>query len=728
MSLTTGTPTLTDLENLQLGILRVSNATDAQANLTLITAGTETVAQYANALMVQANPSSQVVAGIVATMDGVTPTSAALTASTAAMATYVNYAATHPVIPIVYEAEAFGLAYGEASATFAANFGPSNAALPNTVAGDNAFAIAAVNAIFGAAATTNLSNQMIQWVHNWTAFYTANPAASGFGSAATAAQIDLAARAAAFGDGLGVAIDPVGIIQSQVINFLNQAAEVLTGDTPLTPAQIYGVAIGSIAQAAAFTGGTTVTGQTFVLTTDLDVIPGLIGSKGTTDTSGNDLIIAQDISGSPYTMNPADQINAGGGTNEFQLFADGSSGAVAQAQFPILNNVQNLWINHFGEHTLDITTSQFPNLSAVQLDDVNGTGAAVTANLIVSHDAVTFSNDPGPGAGNTYKLSSVADTSENVTLNKVGTWTNHALLDTAFPNGSATSATIAGLTIQSTGGPNFVDYWGSTDNITTVTFAHNAATGDTAFTGYNNMFGNNFAVTTDASAFTGQLILGTPGGATAANPFGTANTAATDWGDSGSNLTAATGDTVLLGSGASFFAAFEVTNGGFGDNFTLLSGHTAVDQLDFTNTNAFAAPYTTATNLTHAMALVTNFNLVGTTFASGDILKFGIFGIPDTIGTAADITSGGHTYTDVAGHAGFVAGTNLTTFLADVQGSAGYTPGDVIGYVFGGNTYVVSFDAGAAAAGHEQVVELVGVHTATGLATTSFATGQIHIA
>ena len=117
---------------------------------------------------------------------------------------------------------------------------------------------------------------------------------------------------------------------------------------------------------------------------------------------------------------------------------------------------------------------------------------------------------------------------------------------------------------------------------------------------------------------------------------------------------------------------------------------------------------------------------LGTGFGTGDVLKVGVG--PEAIGAAADLAGSGHTYTDVAGHAGFVAGTNLATFLADVGAVAAYTPGDVIGYVSGGNTYVVSFDAGAAAAGHEQVVELVGVHTATGLATTSFATGQIHIA
>jgi hypothetical protein len=130
------------------------------------------------------------------------------------------------------------------------------------------------------------------------------------------------------------------------------------------------------------------------------------------------------------------------------------------------------------------------------------------------------------------------------------------------------------------------------------------------------------------------------------------------------------------------------------------------------------------------MAVVNNFNLVGTTFASGDVLKFGIAGTPDTIGGFGDLAGSGHTYTNASGQAGFVLGTNLATFLTDVAAAAAYTPGDVIAYASGGNTYVVAFEAGAVAAGHEQVVELVGISglTPTALATSATATGQIHIA
>ncbi len=73
--------------------------------------------------------------------------------------------------------------------------------MPATPAGDASFAAAAANAIFGSAAT---APAILGWVTNWVTFYTANgiPGVPD----ATAAQIDLAARGAAWGDAVGVAL------------------------------------------------------------------------------------------------------------------------------------------------------------------------------------------------------------------------------------------------------------------------------------------------------------------------------------------------------------------------------------------------------------------------------------------------------------------------------------------------------------------------------------------
>ena len=130
--------------------------------------------------------------------------------------------------PLVYACEALGLAFAfgneTGSTAFAIGFGPSNATMPNSTAGDAAFAAAASSAIFGAASTANLVNVIETWVSNWKAFYT------GFGFAgvqnASAAQIDLAARGAAWGDAVAVALSGnIGPLAGQTINFLEDVAQ-----------------------------------------------------------------------------------------------------------------------------------------------------------------------------------------------------------------------------------------------------------------------------------------------------------------------------------------------------------------------------------------------------------------------------------------------------------------------------------------------------------------------
>ena len=130
--------------------------------------------------------------------------------------------------PMVYNSEALGLAFafgnGTGSTAFANNFGPTNASLPNTTAGDAAFSLAAVNAIFGSAESTDLSSAMSGWVTSWKALFTAN-GIPGIHTA-SADQIDLAARAVAWGDAVGLALDNnLGPLREQTLNFLMDAAD-----------------------------------------------------------------------------------------------------------------------------------------------------------------------------------------------------------------------------------------------------------------------------------------------------------------------------------------------------------------------------------------------------------------------------------------------------------------------------------------------------------------------
>jgi hypothetical protein len=129
--------------------------------------------------------------------------------------------------PLVYVAQALGLAFAfsneNGATTFANNFGPSNSAMPNATAGDAAFAGAAASSIFGTASTPNLVNAIDGYVTSWKNFYASNGIV-GIADA-TPAQIDLAARGAAWGDAVGLAVaDGLGPLKGQVVNFLDDAA------------------------------------------------------------------------------------------------------------------------------------------------------------------------------------------------------------------------------------------------------------------------------------------------------------------------------------------------------------------------------------------------------------------------------------------------------------------------------------------------------------------------
>ena len=88
-----------------------------------------------------------------------------------------------------------------------------------------------------------------------------------------------------------------------------------------------------------FAGGTT-PGQTFTLTEDADIMPGLEGDEGTTDTSGDDLIIAgTSVSGGAAVNNlgSGDVLNGGDGFDTLQVT---DSAGVVMA--PTLSNVERI--------------------------------------------------------------------------------------------------------------------------------------------------------------------------------------------------------------------------------------------------------------------------------------------------------------------------------------------------------------------------------------------------
>lgn len=194
-----------------------------------IDSDTQTEAQYVSGLLSQVSSTTIPAVAVEATMYGALGTSAEVTSLvTQFLPEQVTFAMQHGFNPEVYASEAVGLAFAFSNETggtaFADAYGPSYLAMPNSTAGDLAFATAAASAIFGSASTPNLVNEIDTWATNWKAFFSSHGIAGM--SNPTADQIDLAARGVAWGDAVGVALaNHLGSLEALVENFLMDAAE-----------------------------------------------------------------------------------------------------------------------------------------------------------------------------------------------------------------------------------------------------------------------------------------------------------------------------------------------------------------------------------------------------------------------------------------------------------------------------------------------------------------------
>ena len=225
-------PTADDLHAVQdahFGIVRVALPLDQATTVAnAINAGTQTEAQYINSLLSQVTHTTIPAVAVEASMYGAVGTSAEVTLlATQFLPPQVTFATQHGFNAQVYASEALGLALAfrneTGSTEFADAFGPLNPTMPNSTAGDLAFATTAAGAIFGPSSTANLVNVMDTWVTNWKAFYSSN-GIPGISNPSTA-QVDLAARGAAWGDAVGAALaNDLGPLGDQAINFLEAAA------------------------------------------------------------------------------------------------------------------------------------------------------------------------------------------------------------------------------------------------------------------------------------------------------------------------------------------------------------------------------------------------------------------------------------------------------------------------------------------------------------------------
>jgi hypothetical protein len=223
-------PTAEDVQKDHFGITRLLLPDDEAAAVAhAINLGTQTETQYVSWLLSQASHTSIPAVAVEASMYGALGTAAEVTALvTQFLPGRVEFALQHGFNPQVYASESVGLLFAFSNETggtaFADAYGPTNPAMPNSAAGDLAFAKAATTAIFGSASTENLVSAMETWVANWKAFYTAN-GIPGLPNS-NADQADLAARGAAWGDAVGMALsDDLGPLETLVNNLLMGAAQ-----------------------------------------------------------------------------------------------------------------------------------------------------------------------------------------------------------------------------------------------------------------------------------------------------------------------------------------------------------------------------------------------------------------------------------------------------------------------------------------------------------------------
>ena len=217
------------IQNDYLAITRTALPLDQATTIAdAINTGTQTETQYVNGLLSQVANTTIPAVAVEASMYDATGTSDEITSLTVNFLPAQVANATHYGLnPLVYACEVLGLAFAfgneTGSTAFSNNFGPSNSAMPNTAAGDAAFATAASSTIFGSASTANLVSVMQGFVSNWEAFYTAYGLP---GKRPDGDQIDLAARGAAWGDMVGVALaSNLGPLNGEVVNFLEDAAQ-----------------------------------------------------------------------------------------------------------------------------------------------------------------------------------------------------------------------------------------------------------------------------------------------------------------------------------------------------------------------------------------------------------------------------------------------------------------------------------------------------------------------
>jgi S-layer protein len=153
-----------------------------------------------------------------------------------------------------------------------------------------------------------------------------------------------------------------------------------------------------------------ITGQTFTLTAGVDTMPSLVGSLGTTDTTGNDTINATNT-----TLSALDTIDGGKGNDTLNYV-----GAAAMITSPAGLSVSNVETANFrSAGNLTIDTSAWTGLTTDNVTQIVGNldlTAAATTNVNVS--GVTMVSTSVTGGNNVTVNQAASATPNDVTIDK----------------------------------------------------------------------------------------------------------------------------------------------------------------------------------------------------------------------------------------------------------------------------------------------------------------------
>lgn len=428
------------------------------------------------------------------------------------------------------------------------------------------------------------------------------------------------------------------------------------------------------------TVGVVTTGQTFTLTNAVNSIPGLTGSLGTTDNAGNDIIIGNIVGDTTDTVQVADQVDGGTGSDTFKEYVAAGKAVV----LPQLSNVETIFIS--GNDTSDVNASVIAGVTALE---INKAGATKAYTLTGATQAFTLSADGNTVAATQRGANLVyqgTDTAAKITVSSVGNLNNGAA-----PTASAIDAkgaNLATVSLVSTGTVSGGSNQAASGLLTTLGAANAVAlnnTGSTTATKTLNLSGDtklfldlstNFAqftklATVNASASTGGVWVDqSTGGVVLANYAFT--------GGSGNDvLKIKAADLPILASGAQ------------------LDGGSGTDTLVILDTTLTAANYTT-------LNAVKNFEVLG----------LGAAGTVD----ASQLTSIDKFYLDVTGATISNAKSTTQVQLNNTAGLAAAT----ITNATGETTTTINIDNQGGAA------QTVGALTPTGASTINLSsTGNV---